>query len=136
MESRRVRPLQQGGQCFPVYIRGSNRRLHNPHGYPQTSRPRKPGRRGLDEEAAGGHEKVGRLLWSPLLVVQKPCQPDQGKRYQEGPVLDPPVAAAAAEHVGASQGCSRSGRASLAGQPVGEMTAGWSSDQDQDQDQV
>ena len=107
-----------------------------PHGSPQTTRPRRPGRRGLDEEEAGGNEEVSRMLWSPLLGVQKPCQHDQGKRYQEGPVLDPPAAAAAAEHVGASQVCSRSRRASLAGQPVGERTAGWSWDQDQDQDQV
>ena len=45
-----------------------------PHGSPQTSRPRKPGHRGLDEEEAGGHGDIGRMMWSPLLGVQKPCQ--------------------------------------------------------------
>ena len=92
-----------------------------PPGSPQTSRPRRPGRRGLDEEEAGGHVGVGRMLWSPLLGVQKPCQPDQGKRYQEELKLDSPaVAAVAAQHVGASQVWSRSGHASFAGQPVGK----------------
>ena len=69
-------------------------------------------------------------MWSPLLGVQKPCQLDQGKRFQEGPAPGPP--AAAAEHAGASLVRSRSGLASWADQPVGESAAGWRQDQDVD----
>ena len=64
-------------------------------------------------------------MWSPLLGVQKPCQLEQGKRFQEGPAAEPPAAAVAAQPAGASQVRSRSGHASWAAKPVGEMTAGW-----------
>ena len=70
------------------------------------------------------------MMWSPLLVVQKPCQPEQGKRYQEELKLDPPAATAAAEHVEAVQVKRRSGHASWAGQLVGERDAGWNQDQE------
>ena len=100
-----------------------------PHGSPQTSRPRRPDHRGLDEEVAGGHEEVGQKLSSPLLGVQKPWHRIQGKRYQEGLLLDPPAAAAVAWHVGVVQVPCRSRHASNAGQPGGGGDTGWRLDQ-------
>ena len=56
---------------------------------------------------------------SPLLGLQKPWQRDQGKRYQKEALLEPPVVAAAAQHVGAAKAPCRSGCAWVAGQPGG-----------------
>ena len=64
-----------------------------------------------------------RVMWSPLLSVQKPWWLVQGKRFREEVLLWSP--AAAAQHVVAFQVPCRSGRASGAGQPAVGGSGGW-----------
>ena len=72
-----------------------------PHGYPQTSRPWRPSRRGLGEKEASGHGEVG-WMWRLLPVEQKPWQVRQGKQIWEQNLLEMP--GAASWHIGAAQG--------------------------------
>ena len=94
------------------------------HGSPQTSRPWRPGRRGLYEREAGRHKEVSGTLWSPHLGVQKPWQLDQGKQFQEVALLGPLTMEAATQHSGLSVALCRSGRATWAGLSAGDGDAG------------